>query len=46
MNVFGHIHSGIILSVHVSVCVQNTTFCGSAGGGIKAHSVTALVVMW
>ena len=35
------------LSVHVSVCqsicVQNTSVCQSAGGGIKSHLVTALV---
>ena len=31
-------------SVHVSsVCVQNTSFCQSAGGGIKLQLVTALV---
>ena len=24
----------------VSVCVQNTDFCQSAGGGVKSHSVT------
>ena len=28
----------------VSICVQNTTFCESAGGGIKSHSVTAVVI--
>ena len=28
----------------VSVYVQNTTFCQCAGGGIKSHSVTALVI--
>ena len=26
-----------------SVCVQNTSFCQSAGGSIKSHLVTALV---
>ena len=26
-----------------SVCVQNTSVCQSAGGGIKSHLVTALV---
>ena len=31
------------LSVCVSVHVQHTTFCQSAGGGIDSHSVTALV---
>ena len=42
MNVFG---GGILESACLSVCpsVQNTTFCQSAGGGIKLHSVTALV---
>ena len=30
-------------SVHVSICVQNTSFCQSAGGSIKSHLVTALV---
>ena len=34
------------LSICVSVCVQNTTFCQSAGGGIKSHSVTAQVLIW
>ena len=27
-------------SVSVSVCVQNTSFCQSAGGGIKSNLVT------
>ena len=32
------------VSVHVSVCVQNTSFKALAGeGGIKSHLVTALV---
>ena len=31
------------LSIHVSVCVLNTSVCQSAGGGIKSHLVTALV---
>ena len=26
-----------------SICVQNTSVCQSAGGGIKSHLVTALV---
>ena len=30
--------------VCVSVCVQNTRFCQSAGGGIKSHLVTALIL--
>ena len=33
------------LCVRVSVCVQNTTFCQSAGGDIKPPSVTALVFL-
>ena len=40
-------YTGISLSAHrcvcVSVCVQNTNFCQSAGGGIKSHLMTALV---
>ena len=35
----------VCLSIHVSVFVQNTIFCQSAGGGIKSHSVTALVIV-
>ena len=42
-NVFGGILESACLSVHVSVCVQNTSFCQRAGGGIKSHLVTALV---
>ena len=34
----------ICLCVNVSVCVQNTTFCQSSGGGINSHSVTALIL--
>ena len=30
-------------SCHVSVCVQSTSFCQSAGGSIKSHSRTALL---
>ena len=30
-------------SIRVSVCVQNTSFCQSAGGGIKSHLVTSLL---
>ena len=33
----------VCVSVRVSVCVQNTSFCQTAGGGIKPHLVTALV---
>ena len=38
-------YTGILLSVRVSVCVQNTSFCQSAGGGIKSHLVGWLVVL-
>ena len=31
------------LSMCLSVCVQNTSVCQSASGGIKSHLVTALV---
>ena len=31
------------LCVCVSICVQNTSFCQSAGEVIKSHLVTALV---
>ena len=34
--------SSVHLCVHLSVCVQNTSFCRSAGGGITSHLVTAL----
>ena len=30
-------------TIHVSVCVQNTSYCQSTGWGIKSHLVTALV---
>ena len=30
-------------SICVSICVQNTSFCQSAGGGIKSHLLTAQV---
>ena len=33
----------ILMSIRVSICVQNTSFCKSAGRGIKSHLVTALV---
>ena len=33
----------IHLSLCVSVCIQNISFCQSAGGGIKSHLVTGLV---
>ena len=37
---------GILESLCPSVCVQNTftSFCNNAGGGIKSHLVTALVL--
>ena len=41
MNVFGSTLESAC--VHVSVCVQNTSFCQSAGEGIKSHLVTALL---
>ena len=31
-------------SILVSVCVQNTSFCQSAGGDIKSHLLTALIL--
>ena len=43
MNVFGGILESACQTVGVSVYVPNTNFCQSAGGGIKSHSVTALV---
>ena len=50
MNVFWGILESACLSVrprvHVSIGVQNATFCQSAGGGIKSHSVTVLVKSW
>ena len=40
--------ASICVSVHVfvcvSVCVQNTSFCQTAGRGIKSHLVTYLVL--
>ena len=42
-NVFGTILESACLSILVSVCVQNTTFCQRAGRVIKSHSVTDLV---
>ena len=40
---FGGILESACLSVHMSACVQNISFCQSASGGIKSHLVTALV---
>ena len=34
----------VCTSIHVPICVQNTSFCQSAGRGIKSHLVTALVI--
>ena len=46
-NVFGDLLESACLSVHpcvcVSVCVQDSSFCQSAGRGIKSHLVTALL---
>ena len=36
-------YTRISLYVCVSVFVQNTTFCQSAGEGIKSHTVTVLL---
>ena len=33
----------VCLSIHMSVCVQNTCFHQSTGGGVKWHLVRALV---
>ena len=44
VNVYGvYWNQPICPSICVPVCIQNTSFCQSAGGGIKSHSVTALV---
>ena len=47
MKVFRGKLESACLSIHVSVyqsiCVQNTSVCQRAGGGIKSHLVTALV---
>ena len=37
------VRPSVCLRVYVSVCVQNTSVCQSAGGGIQSHLVTALV---
>ena len=37
------VHRSVCPDVHISVCVQNASFCQSAGGGIKSHIVTALL---
>ena len=41
-----YLNQPVCPSVRVSVCVQDTTFCQSAGGAIKSHSVTVLVCAW
>ena len=49
MKVFRGKLESACLSIHVPVCVcvspcvQNTSVCQSAGGGIKSHLVTTLV---
>ena len=47
MNVFCVIQElaclSVLVSICVSVCVQNACFCQSAGGGIKSHLVTVVV---
>ena len=40
---FRDIPESACLSVCVSVCAQNTSFCQSTGGGFKSHLPTALV---
>ena len=35
----------VFLCVHVSICVQNTSFCEGAGGGIKSRLAAALAVL-
>ena len=44
MEVFRGKLESACLSIHLSVCVQNTSVCESAGRGIKSHLVTALVL--
>ena len=36
----------VCLSVSVSICLQNASFCQSAGGGITSHLVRALISFW
>ena len=43
-NVFLGILESACLSVRVSICIQNITFCQSAGRCIKSHSVTSPVI--
>ena len=45
-NVFGvYWNQPVCPSVHVSICVQDTTLCQSAGRNIKYHLVTVLVYL-
>ena len=44
MNAFGAVLESACLSVRLPICVQNSSFCQSTGGGIKTHLVTALVL--
>ena len=46
MKVFRGKLESACLSIHVFVCVQNTSVCQSAGGGIKSHLVTAQVLTY
>ena len=39
---FDQYFQSVYPAVDMSVCVQNTTFPRSAGGGFKSHLVTAL----
>ena len=43
MKVFRGKLESACLSVCLSICVQNTSVCQSASGGIKSHLVRALV---
>ena len=44
-NVFGGMLESACLSVGMSLYVQNTNFCQSAGRVTKSHSVTALIFL-
>ena len=39
----GYTEISLSVCLSVSICVQNTNFCQSNGGGIKSHLLTALV---
>ena len=43
-NVFEDLLESACVAIRVSVCVQNTSFCQSAGGGISSHLVKAPVL--